>query len=98
MGEILDFSERLRRSEYRRAFKVAWNLEGTRYLHIGSKVPRGHVDTVELCIVSNEKNKDRRILSRVSVRLDDLGRLLRELDAEQPFHLQVGIKKAPDPE
>jgi len=98
MGKILNFSERLRRSEYRRAAKVAWNLEGSRYLHIGSKVPRGHIDTVELCIVSNEMNKDRRILSRVSVQVDDLRRLIRELDAEQPFHLQLGIKKAPEPE
>ena len=98
MGEILNFSERLRRSGYRRASKVAWNLEGSRYLHIGSKLPRGHVDTVELCIVSNEKNKERRILSRVSVQVDDLRRLIRELDAEQPFQLQVGIKKAPDRE
>ena len=98
MGKILDFSERLRRSEYRRASKVAWNAEGSRYLHIGSKVARGHVDTVELCVVSNEKNKDRRILSRVSVQVDDLRRLVREVDAEQPFYLQVGIKKAQDPE
>jgi hypothetical protein len=98
MGKILNFSERLRRSEYRRAAKVAWNLEGSRYLHIGSKVPRGQIDTVELCIVSNEMDKDRRILSRVRVLVDDLRRLGRELDAEQRFHLQLGIKKAPEPE
>ena len=55
------------------------------------KVPRGGEDTVELCIVSNEAGKKRRILSRITVRIADLRRLLREAGEEPRYTPQLRI-------
>ena len=94
-AKIVDFvARRLRGTEYRKACKVARGLDRPRFLYMGMKVPRGDRDTVELCIVSNEAGKERRILSRVTVFVDDLRHMIRELDAEEPFHLQVGPREA----
>ena len=91
-AKIVDFvARRLRAREYKMGCKVTRGLDRPRFLHMGSKVPRGGRDSVELCIVSNEKGKKRRILSRVTVYVDELRRMLDELDAEKPFHLQVWV-------
>ena len=56
------------------------------------KVPTTAGETVELRIMSNEPGKRTRNLARVTVQLDDLRRLIRELEDEPPFWPQ----KAPD--
>ena len=91
-GKIIDLvARRLSRAEPKRTAKVARGWDRPRFLHMGFKSPRGGVDTVELCIVSNEGGKKRRILSRITVSLDDLRELVRRADAERPYAPQPWI-------
>ena len=91
-GNIIDFvARRLGRAEPKRVSKVAPGFNKPRFLYMGMKVPRGGENTVELCIVSNEAGKKRRILSRVTVALADLRRLVHAADAEPPFTCQAWI-------
>jgi hypothetical protein len=91
-GNIIDLvARRLGRAEPVRKAKVTRGYDQPRFLHMGMKVPRGGEDTVELCIVSNEIGKKRRILSRITVRIDDLRRLLREAEEEPRYTPQLRI-------
>ena len=83
-GNIIDLvARRLGRAEPKA--KAARGYDRPRFLHMGMKVPRGGEDTVELCIVSNEAGKKRRILSRITVSIEDLREMMRALEAEKPF-------------
>ncbi len=91
-GNIIDLvARRLGRAEPKRKAKVARCYNRPRFLHMGYKAPRGDDDTVELCIVSNEAGKKRRILSRITVSLADLREMIRATEAEKPFAPQVRI-------
>ncbi len=91
-GNIVDLvARRLGRAEPKRKAKVARGYDLPRFLHMGMKVPRGGEDTVELCIVSNEAGKKRRILSRITVSVEDLREMMRALEAEKPFTIPPWI-------
>jgi hypothetical protein len=92
-ANIISFvARKLGRSDLKPAAKVALGLDRPRILRMGMKVPRGEHDTVELCIISDEAGKKRRILSRVTVYVEDLRRLVREVDEERHFHPQAWIE------
>ena len=91
-GNIIDLvARRLGRAEPKRRAKVARGYDRPRFLHMGWKTPRGGDDTVELCIVSNETGKKRRILSRITVSVADLREMMRATEAEKPFAPQLWI-------
>ncbi len=91
-GNIVDLvARRLGRAEPKRKAKAARGYDLPRFLHMGMKVPRGGEDTVELCIVSNEAGKKRRILSRITVSVEDLREMMRATEAEKPFTIPPWI-------
>jgi hypothetical protein len=77
-------------------FKIARCLNGPRLLYVGMKVPGESGDTVELRIVSDEAGKPRRNLSRVTLYVDDLRRLVRDVDAEPHFVPQASPTQPAD--
>ncbi|GAA4709488.1 hypothetical protein H9L13_01155 [Sphingomonas lutea] len=93
-GKIIDFLARRKSRNALPPAKVAQGLDRPRFLYVGSKVPRGGRDSVELCIVSNEAGKKRRILSRVTVYIDELHHQVRAVEAEPPFTPQTWIHDA----
>lgn len=73
------------RRERSASLKVAEGTCGKRLLHVGMTVPRVTGKTVELRILSDDPGKARRNLARVTIQLDDLRRLMKELEDEAPF-------------
>ena len=85
-GTIIDLVARLtKRGERNAACKIAQGLCGERLFHVGMKVPRAEGESVELRILSNEAGRKKRNLARVTVPVDELRRLMRELEEEPPL-------------
>jgi hypothetical protein len=69
-------------------FKVANCKRGNRFLYFGVKCATLSGDTVEVAIISDKPQKKRRYLSRVTIHVDELRELIRQIDREQPFTAQ----------
>ena len=94
-GNIIDLVARLGRPVSQKQYKSARDVQRPRILFAGMKFQIGFRDTVELRIVSDEPNKPRRNLSRVTLYVDELRQLIREIEGEPLYQPQLSPTDEP---